>query len=247
MGIADHCRLSPDAHLSDLPLIHTTQAFRFRSIVEEQVLRGQHSNYFGEDRIYFFYGRPAYRPALDFQPRTDLFYLPVCLLVRLSSVGELRAIYPFDTGAYLDHLFDGFIHKDMKLESFLLGTAMDIPPKVVSLFFGGNKQYFLGAVKRGLRFDFGDMETQAVYNLLCSQGATPFDDRHYTMEVHAREELLVSTLDIIAVVVPTFALQDKAIHSTIVDTWGAVPLDYEFYQGLRPNEYHYALLVSRSG
>lgn len=245
MGIISILNKNPATNIVELPLVHTTDAYRFTAIINGNEIKPpekKDANEVTEDAVYFFYGRPAYRSKA--RSVSEIFYAPVCLLVRPATIGDISAIYPFDSGAFNDGIFSKFFHKDMKIRDFFLGNTVDIPPRVVSLFFGGNRQYMFGQCMTSPRFDFADMEAKAYHNLINARGDEDFDDRRYTIEIQKSGSISILNLDIVAVVVPSESLEDNAIYNTIVNIWDAVPIDYEFVPGMKPSEYQFHLLQS---
>jgi len=220
-----------------MPLVHGTDSYALRSIVASGKLAASKCPVFGEDLLYFFYGRPGYRVAAGVGSRSDITCCPVCFVLKPDIKVPVKRVYPFDTGAFDGGMFNGFNHKLMGLENFLLGDSPDLPQKVVEYFFGSNRSYYLGALKTGLQFDFEEMEIQAYYDLVSITGETQHDDRRYTIEVQLGDSLEIKN-NIIAVILPNAALQSAQIAGTILREWKALPITYNTYQGARPAEYN---------
>jgi hypothetical protein len=108
-----------------LPLVHTTDVYRFSNVLDDGRLEPRECPVFDkEPLLYFFYGRPSYR-ANSKEAATALdHYLPVCLLFRSSVVNPIKRIFPFDSGGFHDELYADAFHKDMKLDDF--GLEPDI-------------------------------------------------------------------------------------------------------------------------
>ncbi len=224
---------------STMPFMHTTDTYKFRNVMKEQILHKSYCDVFKEDLLYFFYGRPAYRVNEEKKAGNNPSNLPFCLIIRPDTVGDLKRIYPFDTGAFKLGAFDEYIHDDMKNHnSFYLGNSLDIPPKVVNTFFGGNKEYYFGEVKQDLTIDFDDLEVQAYYNIIKDTGASIFDDRRYTIEVQTDKDLVINQdLDIIAVVLPSKAAEDPQFQKVIVGLWNALIIPYPMYRWIPPKDF----------
>jgi hypothetical protein len=218
-----------------MPFIHGTDSYALRAT--SGLLEASKCPVFGEELLYFFYGRPGYRVAAKVGSRSDMSRCPVCFVFKPDIAIPAKRVYPFDTGAFDDGMFNGFRHPGMGLESFLLGSSLDLPQKVVEYFFGSNRSYYFGALKSDLTFDFDEMEIQAYYDLIRLTGETEYDDRRYTIEVQLENSLQVEG-NVIAVVLPNAALQSANISGTILSKWRALPITYNTYQGTRPAEYN---------
>jgi len=125
-----------------LPLVHTTDVYRFTNVLEDGVLEPRECDVFkGEPLLYFFYGRPSYRINAS-EGATGLdHYLPVCFLFRNSAVTPIKRIFPFDSGGFHNELYADAFHKEMKLDDFGLEPDQDTPGRVISLFFESADAY----------------------------------------------------------------------------------------------------------
>jgi len=94
-----------------LPLLHTTDVYRFTNVLEDGQLEPRACPVFkGEPLLYFFYGRPSYR-ANPKEEATGLdHYLPVCLLFRAQNVTPIKRIFPFDSGGFDAQLYSDADH-----------------------------------------------------------------------------------------------------------------------------------------
>jgi hypothetical protein len=224
-----------------LPLIHTTEAAFFNSVLKTGILKESENN--GVEILYFFYGRPAYSVAAKVKSRTDKYYFPVSLLVKPTTVekAELVAIYPFDSGAFGKSETERSIHKIMTLESFHLGKSLTILPKLIAVFFGNNERYCRGKVKDGLEFDFGDeLVVDAFYQIIRAQGESELDDRKYTIEIQAGKGICIQPFDIIAVALPYDVLETPFVTNKLLE-WKATPLPYHTYNASKPTEFKTAI------
>jgi len=123
-----------------LPLVHTTDSYRFLNAFEDGELMPKACNVFaGEPLLYFFYGRPSYRVNSNEPPTSLDHYLPVCMLFRAESVQPIKRIFPFDSGACDNELYDNALHRDMNLEDFGLEPSPDTPGRVISFFLALRK------------------------------------------------------------------------------------------------------------
>lgn len=217
-----------------LPLVHYTNSFKFRDIVERGGLEAQPCPHFKESLLYFFYGRPAYRKIST--PLADDSYNPICLILKQQSLKNMRRAFPFDSGAFFDGCFDQHINKSMCIDDFLLSCSIAELSKIVTAFFGNNYNYYLGQYVKDKKFTYNDFEAKALYSILIETGKTVHDDRGYTIEVQTQLRMnLEKNID--AIVLPYSAFQNAVIQNTILNKWKAVPLLYDTYRGSRSEEY----------
>src|ERR1700730_3389022 len=88
-----------------LPLAHTTDGFRFRSLVRTPRLTLAPCPVYKEDLGYFFYAKPAYRPHFDVGPTSLLAYSPVSFILESVEAPAPVRIMPFDSGAMNGEFF----------------------------------------------------------------------------------------------------------------------------------------------
>src|SRR5215468_10821505 len=90
-----------------LPLVHTSAAYFLKQILREKKLSATPCSVFkGEDLLYFFVGRPAYKKEIELEAR--YWELPCCFILEYEVIGA-RHIYPFDTGAFVNGLYPNFV------------------------------------------------------------------------------------------------------------------------------------------
>ena len=195
----------------------------------------RHCSNFDEDLIYFFYGRPAYRDVFD--PIIDDSYNPICLLFKPDCFSSIKRAYPFDSGAYLKGLYKQHINEELNVSDFELKISINELSRIVTAFFGNNMNYYFGNFNKNIQFEYDDFEAKAFYSILSGSGKTVFDDRGYTIEVQIDENVSLAS-NIIAVILPYSALQNRTISNLIIKEWQATPLTYETYRGIRPAEYN---------
>src|ERR1044071_6887776 len=79
-----------------LPLVHTTDLYHFRDIRNSAELQPSDCEvYEGEKLLYFFYGRPSYRPHAQRETITAKALLPICLVFSRRVMSEAVRIMPF--------------------------------------------------------------------------------------------------------------------------------------------------------
>lgn len=218
-----------------LPLIHTTDAYSFREIITKGVMRPQPCEvYEGENLLYLFYGKPAYRNSMK-NSTSQSCYFPVCFLFDYYALSKIKRVIPFDSGAFNAGMFHDYIHHKMNLTNFTLPPDSEVPLKIVKKFYDTNKSYFKGKPKNNLELPALDFEVQAYYSLITEGKKTDFDDRKSAIEMQFCEEIEISTRTIKAVVLPTCFLEDDNLLDMLCDL-NAEIFDYATFHA-RPSEY----------
>ncbi|NFV78583.1 hypothetical protein [Magnetospirillum aberrantis] len=212
-----------------LPLTHTTDLYRFRSILETRTLQPRPCKVFGESLLYLFYGRPAYRPNQRVGNTSQNAYRPVCLLLGPSTAPPPRRAYPFDSGAFAGCVFERHMHNDMELSSFELFPLPDSARKVVSTFFGDNRAYYHGQARPDPRLPNFQFEAQSYHSLVADKAETPYDGRRGSVELQMSDEIKLMRQTVLAVALPNDFCDEAAILETIVKDWGADLLPYPSY------------------
>ncbi len=214
-----------------LPLTHTTDMFSFRGILEDRVIKTAECKRFHEALIYFFYGRPAYRPStwdgdIDY---TNPAFFPCCIIVRSEESINLKRIAPFDTGGW--NLYSHHLHPHMKTESFFLDLNMKRPSQVVEKFFGTNSNYYSCKPIPVVIPPF-EFEALSYYQIIRDRNVSN-DDRGSAIEIQCGESLILTRANVLYAIFPTVFLDQSLIQETIIKEWGFMPGHYEIYAGLR--------------
>ena len=234
-SLSDFIRSAPPCNPS-LPLFHTCDGYRFRSIAQEQELRTSACDVFdGENLLYFFYGRPSYRVARDTKAVSLPFFFPVAIMLKHDSVPKLKRIAPFDTGAFNRKIFSEHMHPKMRCEDFLLEPTIDMPNRLVSQFYGSNKAYFLG---RPLEIKIPPIEFEAMsyHSLIHSESKAKYDDRNSSVEMQSERNLVLDSETVLLVVMPSVFLEDPELQKRILSDWDAEVRTYSIHRS-NPNEY----------
>ncbi|HMF85644.1 MAG TPA: hypothetical protein VK598_04765 [Nitrospiraceae bacterium] len=184
--------------------------------------------------VYFFYGRPAYRPSHGDEAVSLPALMPVCLLFRPEAVRHIKRIAPFDTGGFRDELFKKHMHPRMKVDDFLLDCAVDMPGRVVTCFFGSNRAYFFGQ-PRTLSIASRQHEAESYQSLISDKGSTTIDDRRATIEIQTDRSIAIGPKSVLLVVLPT-ALLDDDFSSSLSKKWSAEVARYSTHH-CNPREY----------
>jgi hypothetical protein len=220
---------------NELPLVHNTTCSRLREITGTGSLDPRPCPVFNEPLIYFFYGRPIFRPrGPGDSPDTRVVLCPVCLIFKPRAIEPWSRVFPFDSGAASGGRFDPLIpaaHRDR----YLLQSTISTARRVVEAFFDTNNHYYLGDPRK-LLDNGGVEEVQKYFTLISSTGPAEFDDRRSAIEVQSRKAIALRD-NLYAVILPAAFLDVLQIREAVVSEWRAIPITYETHRGAVPNEY----------
>jgi len=207
-----------------LPLTHMTDAYIFRSILETETLEPVPCNVFKEEPLlYFFYGRPAYRAAVQAQSNGLDAYAPICIVLKPEAAPPHR-IFPFDSGAFHNHLLADFTHHHMMKEDFELDCVPDMPGRLVNLFWSNEQSYFNNRNHSNFVPEPMDFEAKSYQELIRFKGKSGFDDRASTVEIQSAEAVALAQ-NTLAVILPSEFARGTIL--TKIEEMGALALPYD--------------------
>jgi hypothetical protein len=220
----------------ELPLVHTTLSENLPSLVSLHEIRPTPCPVFGENLVYFFYGRPAYRSSKGRQPGEDFALCPVCFVFKPQVVSrKVVRVFPCDTGALHGNRFQPHLSAT-DLPELELDPRIESARRLVSTFFQTNGRYFYGKTVTSIRLINGTAAFR-FHQLLLASGPVGYDDRKSAVEVQVREP--VSLRDQLSfVVLPGEYLDDPTIRRAILEDWNCDPEPYNTIQGTSPSEFY---------
>lgn len=195
-----------EANPSLLPLVHTTSAYSFRDMCEDDTIDPKMCRHFNEELIYLFYGRPAYRTEkAEF---TDLeFNWPIVFIFDPRVVDGIKRVFPFDTGAFCLNLYNRFFAKNAQMEDFELPGSLDYATKVIQAFYTSDNEYLRGKSQKNVEIPPFDFEVQGIQKLAqepalssrISEDQKTRDERSSAIEVQVGASINIkeATLDIL--------------------------------------------------
>jgi hypothetical protein len=240
-----------------MPLAHGTSFQHFRDIVRTHELTPTPCSVFkGEDLLYLFYGRPAYRVSTGVTGAVQPRHLPVCFVLQPDAITTPKRVYPFDSGAFMGDMFKSFV-AGLALNKFELEDFPETTQKLISAFYGNNLNYYRGDMVSPASAPLTNFEVNAYLDLLKDTAAAyrndpaSSDDRRYTIEIQSESTVKLEAEDItdasgklvvrnrvLAVALPQAALGDKDIRDAVTLTWKAEPITYQTYRFVKPEDYH---------
>lgn len=206
-----------------LPITHMTDAYFFRQILETSTLQPLPRNVFKQEPLlYFFYGRPAYRAAVQAQSNGLDAYAPICFILKPEAAQPHR-IFPFDSGAFHTERYTAFTHHQMMKEDFELECDLDMPGRLVNLFWPSEKSYFDNKEPHGINPEPMEFEAKSYQELIRFKGKGEFDERASSIEIQTAEPFALPD-NTIAVILPEDFAQGKILAK--IEEMGALALPY---------------------
>lgn len=214
-----------------LPLVHITTAFRFAEIIPGDRLVPVRCKVMKDDVVYLFYGRPAYKPKDAVTSELE-FTWPIVLIVDPYSVERIKRIYPFDTGAFVKRLYNGFFHSSTNVRDFEMDGDLSFAESIVNAFYTSQESYLTGFANRNVDVGPMEFEAQGLHSLhrfpSWREGADGAirDERSSTVEVQVGEEINLPD-NLLGVVIPQPYL-DLEVVVKALDRWRIKNI--EFYE-----------------
>ena len=212
-----------------LPLIHSTGADAFLSLTETKTLSPSLCPVYKEQLLYFFYGRPAYRPNSKVLNTSLPVFRPVCILLSHDAVSEPKRVAPLDTGAFHAGLFTRHLAPHMAKDCFYIDEGVKGAAKFVSAFFETNKRYYLGRLKHDIHLKSTDLIAQSYCSIVSDTGISEVDDRRSTIELQIDVAVPLTSQTVLAVALPEDFLEDDDLSNLILNIWLADIITYDIY------------------
>lgn len=206
-----------------LPLIHMTDGYCMRLILDQEELAPQDCPILQHPALYFSYGRPSFRPNGKGLPTALTSLAPVCFVIDAAAVPISKA-FPFDSGAFARKMFAASTHPKMQLKHFALAASLDRPQQVVETFFGSNAKYFDNIPKKDLPHAALQFEVESFLALLGDKQSETYDDRISAVEIIADKSVLLKGA-VKALVFPGQFLEDDTFKSAL-SALGCHPIPY---------------------
>ncbi|AJD50992.1 hypothetical protein TH3_04350 [Thalassospira xiamenensis M-5 = DSM 17429] len=182
---------------------------------------------------YFFVGRPSYKYIAQGVEGAH-WEFPSCFIFEFESIGDIKRIFPFDSGAFSKGMYPDYI-KNIEIENFMAGNDRSYPSKIIGAFFESPLKYFMLEAKEQQRFvaeySVGprDAELSALHRLASDKSLYGIDDRRFTIEVQSQEDVDLKIKSPIAVIFPHQYLLDDELVGIIKDVWKSKIITYKTY------------------
>lgn len=216
----------------NLPLFHTSDVLALSKISKEDTIRTTKCNNFGEDLVYCFYGRPAYRPNSSVGPDTLQYHLPVCFIIKSAKLGKAARLHPFDSGGF-SH-YKSKLHRSMSVRDFELPGDFNLARRIIKHFFKTERDYFWGYCRENLPTKPNLPYVSAYCAIISAQGQGDVDGRHCSIEVQFDKSIAIKG-NVGALILPAVLLDPPETKN-----WLKInrirPLSYPVPKGCRPSD-----------
>lgn len=212
-----------------LPLMHSTGASGFLSMLGAPLLEPRDCPVFGEPLLYFFYGRPAYRPFSRVLNTALPAFRPVCLLFRPEALTAIRRVVPLDTGALAAGLFQRHLEPGTTAEHFAIGGGVEGAARVVRAFFGSNRAYYFSRPATDAPVKPTDLIGHAYRSIIADTGIADVDDRRSTVEIQSAAAMPLTRDTLLAAALPEAFLDDDAVRDLLFANCRAEVIAYDIY------------------
>ncbi len=225
------CKELPDP----LPLVHTSRCEWASSFLATPELHPRLCPVYGENLLYLFYGRPAYR--IRERGRHEIAYCPICFILKLNRhLLGLKRVMPLDSGGAFEGRFAPHIEAHEK-DLLELDASINSARKLVDVFYKDNRTYLLGQCRPLSEFVGASPDLVKKYvNMLHDVEVSRADDRRSAVEFQATTTVVLKD-DVQAVVLPEALLDDHGLKRAILEDWNALPITYPVFQATSPSEY----------
>lgn len=232
MGRLEEFLKKNSVHASaELPLVHTTPAHSLREIIANKSLLPTKCPVFtGEELLYLFYGKPSYKISGTSQ---KTWLMPICFLIKMSSLQSIKRIYPFDSGAFKSGRHPDYI-KTFDIGEFEV-TGPNDPAKIVGAFFKTIRDYFslspkdVNQLKDEHSLTVMDHEILALRDLAEDKSLTGIDDRRFCVEIQTEDAIALTKSNVQAVILPYDYFEDPSVVQFVETHLEATPLPYDCF------------------
>lgn len=215
-------------------LMHSTAAGWGAQIIVQGELRTRTCTEYGQDLVYLFYGRPAYKSLPGVAASGIDEHLPMCLVIDPALLDEAIRILPFDSGGY--HRYSGHIGPLLDRPDFELGPGREVPMRLVSAFYQTNRNYYIQSPTADHHTIPMSQAAARAYARLSRDVSIGDDDRHSTIEIQiARHVPLAGALK--AVIGPTTLLADPEVTSALDAMPTVARVSYSTFGSQQPSAY----------
>jgi hypothetical protein len=195
-----------------LPLTHITRAFSFDDMLDGDGLEPEPCDVFGEELIYLFYGRPAYRARDGSNARLEYSW-PVVFIFDPKEVQSVKRVFPFDTGAFKNGRYNGFFDERNVRNDFELHPTIESARQIVGTFYQDHTEYFTGLSRKNVDLPIRQFEAQGIHEMAKLPGDSR-DERSSAIEVQISD--FINFRDsLLAIVIPDVYLDDSETISAL--------------------------------
>jgi hypothetical protein len=155
----------------------------------------------------------------------------VCFVLNVNKLPDAHRVFALDTGASFRNRYDGyFLGGGVSIDDFKLDPNDNSAAKLVSAFFGKNKNYFRGNAKPNIRISGLDIISDVYRAIATADVSDSFDERARTCELQYEVDLEINNDSLYTIIMPDRLWGDKRCKKKMKD-WGVKPITYMFRGG----------------
>jgi hypothetical protein len=229
---------------SGLELVHVTAVGAAREIIAAGQLEPRRCPVFGEDLLYFFVFRPAYRLKEGDQKSDQISRFPVAFVASTEHLPPPRHVYPFDTGGAAAGAFAPQADPWAFLEDYELTPTDAAAAAHIGWAFDNLGDYFSGELKPGLRREepVWKIVTRSYLSIanMATLGHNRPDDRASAVEVAYRQNVKLKDSVKFAVIPRQYMEGDGAQNDEIIPLLERLGVEWDTYEwqpNLTPNDH----------
>ena len=214
-----------------MPAVHIARGVKINEIFATNKLRLNLAKNYNEELVYLFYGKSSYRLKSDANSVSLLIGdAAVCFVLNVNKLPDAHRVFALDTGASFRNRYDGYFSGGgVSIDDFKLDSSDNSAAKLVSAFFGNNKNYFGGNAKPNIRIAGLDIISD-VYRVIATAGVSgSFDERARTCELQYGVDIEINNNSLYTIIMPDRLSGDNRCKAK--DEWGVSPITYMFRGG----------------
>lgn len=218
-----------------MPLMHSTSTGTGAKIVVSGEIKTRPCSVYGQDLVYLFYGRPAFKPLSSVSASAIDEHLPMCLVINPEMLGDAIRIVPFDSGGYTR--YEKQIGPLLERPDFELGPDREVPLRLVRAFFETNRNYYRQLPTADPdRIPISEPTARAYARLTRDTSLADDDDRRSTIEIQISGAVPLASA-LLAVVAPPVLMSDPKVSDVLDDLPDVRRISYETYGRQQPSAY----------
>ncbi|WP_206992281.1 hypothetical protein [Hyphomonas sp. KY3] len=217
-----------------LPVAHNCDVRCLVKNITQPKLNTAFRSEYSENLLFFFYGRPAYRLHPNLSASSIEAVHLVAYILDPEKMPPPHRIVAFDSGAMEADRYTDAMHPEFTKLDFEIGSDIVNASRLVSCFFGSNKNYLAGQPINA-SIPATELVAKSYYALIQTPLASDVDDRKSTVEVQYNSEIKLEADNVLAVILPGQLLDDSKIENFITHDLAAEPIPYHFYRA-RPSD-----------
>lgn len=224
---------------AEMHLVHCTTVGTGLSALTVGALEPRACPVYGDDLLYFFYGRPAFKPAAGLGASNIVDYAPICLVLDPTVIVQAARILPFDSGGFAR--YQQLIGPGLPLNDFELGVDRQTPRRLIKAFYQTPRNYYDQApTLRDADIPLSGRTARAYARLIADPAIRETDDRCGTIEVQVSKAVPLKDA-LRAIVAPAVLFDDPEIQEAIKTCPGVSLLPYSTFGRFSPEGLTYAL------